>query len=205
MNVLLVLQTWEQVLTAKMSKCAKNAQQQEGGGGDDFFESDPLQMMVGGSPVRTAAAAARPPPLPRRDFSTDSLVSLEQQQQHSMRPKTLSCGHGFQAARHHQMRRRRVAAANNNNNDPAVGSVPARLTKFSISSAPATPLGGSISSIPMELGLDYIDNTVCSNSWTDRFQEYAFYDINVLHFHSWLHPIVAFVAHVAVVLNSTKL
>ena len=68
------------------------------------------------------------------------------------------------------MRRRRVAAAaaaaNNNNNDPAVvGSVPARLTKFSISSAPATPLGGSISSIPMELGLDYIDNAVrCSDS-----------------------------------------
>ena len=63
------------------------------------------------------------------------------------------------------MRRRRAAAAivsnNNNNNDPSIGSVPARFhgggPRFSISSAPATPLGGSVSSIPMELGLEYID------------------------------------------------
>ena len=59
------------------------------------------------------------------------------------------------------MRRRRAATVNNNNNDPSIGSVPARFhgggTKYSISSAPATPLGGSVSSIPMELGLDYID------------------------------------------------
>ena len=66
------------------------------------------------------------------------------------------------------MRRRRAAAAiansnnNNNNNDPSIGSVPARFhggggPKFPASSAPATPLGGSVSSIPMELGLEYID------------------------------------------------
>ena len=72
----------------------------------------------------------------------------------------------FQAARHHKMRRRRAAAAahvnNNNNNDPSIGSVPARFhgggPRYSIASAPATPLSGSVSSIPMELdGLEYID------------------------------------------------
>ena len=60
------------------------------------------------------------------------------------------------------MRRRRAAAAaaanvnnNNNNNDPSIGcSVPARLhgggPRFSISSAPATPLGGSVSRDPIQ-------------------------------------------------------
>ena len=86
-----------------MSKGPKSALQE----GDDFFEGDPLQMMVGGmegSPVRSTAppAAGKPPTQPKRDLSSDSLVSLDQQQQqqphhhHSMRPKTLSFGQGFQ-------------------------------------------------------------------------------------------------------------
>ena len=71
--------------------------------GEDFFEGDPLQMMVGGtegSPVRSMAG--KPPTQPKREFSSDSLVSLDQQQQQqqhnhqSMRPKTLSFGQGFQ-------------------------------------------------------------------------------------------------------------
>ena len=72
-------------------------------GSEDFFEGDPLQMMVGGlegSPVRSGMG--KPPTQPRREFSSDSLVSLDQQQQQphqhhqSMRPKTLSFGQGFQ-------------------------------------------------------------------------------------------------------------
>ena len=89
--------------SVRMSKGPKSALQE----GDEFFDGDPLQMMVGGmegSPVRSNfVAAGKPPTLPKRDFSSDSLVSLDQQQQQkephhhlSMRPKTLSFGQGFQ-------------------------------------------------------------------------------------------------------------
>ncbi len=128
---------------------------------DLFDEADPLQMMVGG-----AAEAVHVPAAVGRRESCDSILSVDpsvNSASSETRPKTLSLGGGFQSARHEQLRRRvqnepNPATAAGSLMGPSAAAAAANMQRprFSIYSAPATPMG-SIGSLPSALGIDYID------------------------------------------------